>query len=586
MGKKNTSMRVDWPSLGRETFERFVEALLHRKHNCHKTTWSPDDTGGDGGRDVIVEEGGKKLIYQIKYFTDGLTSKPASRKQQIKRSFASALKHAPDQWILVFPSKINDAMKDYIESLPNRDEFRDTNAPDVSISFLDRPRLDSLIAANPDLINRLEREDPYLLRQAEVYNQERAVLLNGQPDLIERIGSLARLADDLNEDWGVSIAAENGHIALSPYPKHAQASASSPIAQEVTLDIPRDNPLFKKVKEHFKFGARGDYSIPGEYVKFGKYTGPSLFSPPEAVSSLHISACQGITALNGKPFKIIARNEDGSALAGYEGLVNYGAMGTSGSTFEITLPGKVNVYLTIPYDKGQSGNLKMNRDSIYLSPAEVQDGAEIMISLSRAPLIETYIEDEYFGKLKREEPINTAFIDELEALASVADDLDIIQQCLRFRFPMPVEISPIERIWIRALRLVLEGYVAPVPMLSNTFTLLPSVDADSIKPSQEQVILWNAAHNGTLRLAGKDLPVPVLYITHPRSLLKVSDTDGRVVATPADGEVFVMYAPDHLKDASGKVSPWTIPKVSEPKVPVLSFSTPNSDSTVSDKPGD
>ena len=93
-------------------------------------------------------------------------------------------------------------MKDYIESLPNRDEFRDTNAPDVSISFLDRPRLDSLIAANPDLINLLEREDPYLLRQAEVYNQERAVLLNGQPDLIERIGSLARLADDLNEDWG------------------------------------------------------------------------------------------------------------------------------------------------------------------------------------------------------------------------------------------------------------------------------------------------------------------------------------------------------------------------------------------------
>ncbi len=95
MTNRAQGVRPGWERMDRQSFDRIVEAALHQKHADAQKIWSPEDSGGDGGRDVLVEYHDRRLIYQLKFYPDGLTSKPASRKQQIEASFKAALKHDP-----------------------------------------------------------------------------------------------------------------------------------------------------------------------------------------------------------------------------------------------------------------------------------------------------------------------------------------------------------------------------------------------------------------------------------------------------------------------------------------------------------
>ncbi|WP_394276672.1 hypothetical protein, partial [Luteococcus sp.] len=92
-------MKLDAPWQRFDTereFSDFMEALLKREHADADCVWSPDDSGGDGGRDCVVEYPDRRLIYQFKFYKDGLTSKPDSRKRQIKKSFIAAAKYNPN----------------------------------------------------------------------------------------------------------------------------------------------------------------------------------------------------------------------------------------------------------------------------------------------------------------------------------------------------------------------------------------------------------------------------------------------------------------------------------------------------------
>lgn len=574
MKKKNQEVRLDWQRFEQEDFDRLVEALLHRVHEDAKKVWSPEDSGGDGGRDVLVECDDKTIIYQLKFYKDGLTSKPESRKQQIIRSFKAALKHEPDEWVLVFPSKINDTMSRFLTLLPERKEVKDiAHASKVKVSFRDRPKLDDLLARHPDLLNLVEREDDYLMRAARLYGQERAVLAGGASDLVARVEGLGDLAASADPHWGVSFWHDGERTVASPVAKHPHAAKVSPIKQDLTLRFPETaDELAAQAENVFGYGGRDTLSIPGEYVDVGRYEGPDFFKWDGEIETLFIMAGEGSQHVQGKPVRLIVLDEDGDVLLDDEGRVSYGAMGTAGHTLQMSLSGHVTVEMRAPLSEGQSVDLTMSQKADGASPAEVRDGAAIITAISRSATMEVHLDGQKIHVLGSPHgQVDTDYVSQVEDLRLAADDLAAIQQHLKQTFPMPAVIEPIERLWLRALRIALDGGVAPIPRNSVKIELLDTVGTDDVSRDVEHTVLWLSEKGTTAYLAGRDLRLPALAYTHPKVTHTV-DIDGRTaVFTPAGGEVFVVYAPGLLRDKTGKVTPWSLPKVEEPQVPTLRF---------------
>lgn len=574
MKERNQRVGVDWERLEQEGFDRLVEALLHRVHADANRVWSPEDSGGDGGRDVLVEYDHKTIIYQLKFYKDGLTSKPESRKQQIVRSFKAALKHEPDEWVLVFPSKINDAMSKFLTLLPKRKEVKDIDhAAKVTISTRDRPKLDDLLSRYPDLLNLVEREEDYVMRAARLYGQERAVLADGIADLTARVDGLGNLTDSVDPHWGVSFWRDGERTVVTPVAKHPGAGQASPITQSLTLRFPKTaGDLAAQAEAVFQYGGKETLCIPGEYVEMGEYEGPDFFRWDGEIETLFIRAGEGNPRVLGKPVRLVVLDGAGEVLVDDEGTVSYGALGNSGHTLEMSLSGNVAVEMRAPLREGESVHLTMRQRAESASPAQVRDGAALISAISRAATMEVHLDGSKMHVLgSPQENADPEYLTRLEGLRLAADDLAVIQQHLRQNFPMPDVIDPIERLWIRALRIVLEGGVAPVPLDKMKVELLESIDLETLDHGQKHQALWLSEKGESVHLAGRHLRLPALAYCHPEVTFAVNAENRTAVGNPVNGEVFVLYAPGLLQDRSGHVTPWNLPKVTEPKVPTLRF---------------
>lgn len=251
--RKEPRFAFDWPSMTRDEFDRLVEAVLKRHHADAVRVWSPNDAGGDGGRDVIVTYPNRTLIYQLKFFSDGLTTKPDSRKSQIKKSFVAGSRHNPDEWILVFPGKVTDAMDSYVRGLPSdrRVLEKAPKASNIRVDLWDRTSLDSALAPHRDLLNLMDRD--YVLESARVLGQERAVLAGGLSDAMSRLADLQTITDDMDADWTADLATLQGVPTAFIRPKHPHVS---PISFRTTFSVPaRETALSEAIKEIVVLGA-------------------------------------------------------------------------------------------------------------------------------------------------------------------------------------------------------------------------------------------------------------------------------------------------------------------------------------------
>lgn len=544
-------------------------------HRDADQVWSPDGSGGDGGRDVLVLENENTIIYQLKYFTDGLTSKPESRKRQITDSFTAALKHNPDEWVLVFPSKINESMSKFLTLLPSRKAVKDiVHNKNVKIRFLDRPRLDALLASHPDLLNLVEREDDYVLRAAQILNQEKSVMTEGVSDLQSRVANLGELVDGVDPYWTLDFRYGPKGTVVKPIAKHPNSATLSPIKQDFTLRFPADEAdLVNQTESIFGYGARGSLKIPGEYVHVGHYEGPEFFRWEGTIDSLSLIAEKGNQNVQGKPIRLVVLDEEGELLADDEGSVTYGANGIKGHSLEISMFGRVCIALQIPWSKDMPVKMSVTQRANGVRPAEVRDGAAVLCAIGKADTIELYFEGERILKFGSPEIQASAdIIADLEVLRQTADDLSIVQGVLKQSFPMPEIMQPLERIWLRSLRIVLEGGVAPIPRKSVKIDLRHDIDTNEFETNSRHSVYWLSDKGSIARLAGRDLRLPVLAYAHPMVEHSIDVETKTAYITPVNDEVFAVYAPSLLRDKTGEVTPWNMPDITEPFVSKLKFS--------------
>lgn len=271
-----------------------------------------------------------------------------------------------------------------------------------------------------------------------------------------------------------------------------------------------------------------------------------------------------------KPVRLVVLDKDQNYLADNQGWITYGGLGTAGHTMEFSLDGRVSLIFSAPFHEGGSVDLNIRQDSEHASPVDIRDGASLIQAIGTAARIEVHLDGKKAYVLGAPRTrFDETYLVEVDALMRAADDLTVIQQHLKQFFPMPAELQPVERLWLRALRIALEGGVAPIPREEIEFMLFDKVDADELK--EEHSALWVLPKGETMRLAGVQLRLPVLFFAHPRALALVDHEARTAVFKPPDGEVFVMYAPESLRDTSGCVTPWDVPGVQEPAVPTLRF---------------
>lgn len=74
---------VDWVGLGEEQFSRVVQVMVKRRWAGAATVHAPDGRGGDGGIDIlVVDQGDRRRVYQIKFFTDGFSGDRKTTRQK------------------------------------------------------------------------------------------------------------------------------------------------------------------------------------------------------------------------------------------------------------------------------------------------------------------------------------------------------------------------------------------------------------------------------------------------------------------------------------------------------------------------
>lgn len=143
----NSSNRVHWESLSRETYEDMVAVLISRLHPAAQRI---DGSGGDGGRDVQIQTDDGLVIYQLKSQTGRMNQ---SRRRQVEGSLAAASQHSPAEWFLVVP----------IDPTPRELEWFDrlTGPYGFECRWQGKTWLDSEMAQKPEIARYYAHGDRY-----------------------------------------------------------------------------------------------------------------------------------------------------------------------------------------------------------------------------------------------------------------------------------------------------------------------------------------------------------------------------------------------------------------------------------------
>ncbi len=120
-GREADGDKIQWARLNQLWFDRIVETLLMRKFRGVATVDVVNGRGGDGGVDVSVTyPDGRLVIYQLKYYPEGMSGGFVGRRDKVKKSFVQAVKEQePHEWVLVAPcNNFTNPEKSYIRRLP------------------------------------------------------------------------------------------------------------------------------------------------------------------------------------------------------------------------------------------------------------------------------------------------------------------------------------------------------------------------------------------------------------------------------------------------------------------------------------
>lgn len=565
---------MEWDVLTQQEFDRAVELLVQLEYGGHGRVEPVDGRGGDGGIDILLTRpDGRTTIFQLKHFPGGFSGKHIARRRQITNSLLTALKHHPDEWVLVVPCTLTRPDYDFIGKL-NRDH-------DPAISVWHRARLDVLLTRHPAVLDLMQRDD-YLLEQATVMGLEKAVLTAGGADLTERVAALGATVDGVDPDWTFDFERRDGVVVNTLRAKHPQAAERSPIAIRFNTRLDGHDDLHRHITRTLGFGLAGDVTLPGDVITSFTIDGPPLVrrGPEDGVQIRWVRPAN--TRLVGKPVQLRLCAPDGAHLRTHHGQATDGAPGQLGNSLQARFHGALTLTFLLPHDQDTGGTVTVDYDDTGggdRTPAQVSRATQMALDLSNAAEMTLSVEGNRLLRAGAESTFGRQDDDWLSALRDLrdlAEDLELVQRHAGNHFPVPTTLSTLERIVIRATRLMLEGRCVMHPQAGSlTLTLTDPHDkgvSQLLNAEEGQVVITQ--DELTLNVAGHELVLPAARQWHPRMRLRDRDAVAARLAAgeevpstleSADGSRFRMFMPGFLKDEQQPLAPapWGLPGVPE-----------------------
>lgn len=560
---------INWAGLGRERFERIVEALIAKEFEGGDVT-IPNGRGGDGGIDASVKIDQQYKIFQFKYFTDGFPSHNKSRRDQIRRSFKSALKHGPNQWILVIPENSTPSEYDFVKNLKSK------YSPEIAVSIWGRTQLDLVASNHPEIVAYYNKDDS-LERALSNIGEERHAP-KSTADIRSRLNKISEDTASMDEDWTLDFSHTDNLTTLALRPKHPKAHEKSPVKIGLDLEFsPQDSDLQKVWDRHRHYGIGTSITLPARVIRDFRINGPRFLEMTGDVSHIVMT---DLEHSSGPVQCTIETLSSGKVTGHFKGFVTRFGTGNLGISVELNFYKTVTISIPIPADQSPTeGDITLRSGEFSADTNISHKSARLMRTLHESEQIKILLSGKPFATLKSKSNALFADIEHFKIVEEFSSDIKFIESKLGVDIGIPEEISDFTRALARSVKLILDGYMTRHPTRSQFGVELAE----------------NACSNATISelLAGKSC---ALHIEHEHHEVEIGDTtielgplsfyaaeavlehrDGSsisrgpsttnkaIIKTSDDKPMYWFIKTGIRQDADGRIvsSPWNIQKVNE-----------------------
>jgi hypothetical protein len=563
--------QINWDHLTQPLFDEIVEALLDRIYDVPGTeVHAINGRGGDGGRDVVVRQGDRLRIFQLKFFRDGFPSQNRTRRRQIAKSFQTATQHDPYGWVLVIPGNPTPGERQFVEGLG-------TAYPQVKIRIMGRKELDSHLAAQPDLVAYFTRDQAR--EAAIIFGQEQAVLEGGLPDLTDRLQRLARVADTLDPNWGVDIEVTGETVRHTLRAKHRYAAVRSPIELTVQGTFgPEHGALAQAIRRSLGFGAAEPFTLPPEVVEALTVTGPAWLAGSEGGVEVTWTPARRLPETPSAAQLRMIDDAD-HTMSSHQAKVLHAGSGPLGYSLEMDFYGLATV--TLLFGSGHKSEMTGQFTFTQALPVLVQQAVRLFGDLHTCAAVEVELDGEVVGRLTCvPNRLDEQTAKELAVTEMTADDLAIVQNHCRAFFLVPHDLSLDDRIALRVAHLLVEGHCVIHPR-ANVYTATLNGRFDEAMRGMFAVdgpVSITVEADLTIEVAGHRLAIGRAMLFHTQveirdktellAALKAGRAAGRQMRlAPLNGQSFRVFLPAAQvgrEDEPLQVTGWGLPALDGP----------------------
>lgn len=559
---------MDWRE-SQAHFETTVEALIQR-------IWSKrddgvahvvDGRGGDEGLDVFVRDDGDVIhhVYQLKFFPEGMSGGwRDTRRRQVRVSFESvAGLEGLEVWTLVIPR--NPTVRELKSILALR------RGRNLILRVWGPAELDQEIARHPDLLASATRKP--LVEALREAGQESAALA-GPHDLAVRALKLSERANERSMYWGVDVSIARGAVTQTLFAKHPDAQLREPISLEFSPSFGNKHGSLKRDFETMlDYGAPKSISLPPEVVGAVKVTGPEWIADESSGYGILISQPTLDTEV---PSELRIVTSRGAVLASLPGVISDFSQGRRGFTLSSSYQGLDMVVTAASHDHEAGAQFKTQFAGIRASA--VQSVLKVMDLIGAGEFVEILAQGKLilkFGHPTR--PPAVVLPSTPPDLYELVDDLALLEREYGVAFLIPETLTPLQRIDVRAVRMLTEGRVTTSPRLAKLTATLSGDAIDSVVEtlSSPQAITTSMPEY-VFDVLGIPIPLGTLRTYHPSvqaedapghiAAVRAGAGDGRkVVFRSADGSPTRLWLEERWKDPNAPLipEPWQVEGIGE-----------------------
>jgi hypothetical protein len=259
-----------------------------------------------------------------------------------------------------------------------------------------------------------------------------------------------------------------------------------------------------------------------------------------------------------------------------------GSPGSQGLSLKASFGELLTLTFLLPHDEKQECQLDSAFDSQrpHRPIAQLRETTQMVLDMQNAHELVVHVQglkvlDAVTGGQLRW-PSRQDWLDQMVRVRDLCDDLEAVHREANNRFPVPSELTMLQRITLRAARMMLDGECVMHPTWRSMDLTLPALDNDGVATlaaeAGGQLLITTPQPN--LEVAGHILRLPETRLWHPNARLRdreqvlarltAGERDVPAVVEAADDTSLRMWMPGRWTDDRPVVPrPWGLPGVEE-----------------------